>query len=215
VTARFKGPPDLAAAHRLILVRHGQTAHTSQDRISGFGFAPQPSLDAEGVAQAQAAGRRLAAIGTDIHRAVASPQRRAQQTASLIAAELGLASVGEDRGWAESHFGAWEGLAVPEVIEQYPGAWESLMEDPTLAPPGGESLEAARSRVRGAWEALYRPGETTLVVTHLTPIRIVVSEVLQSPHTSFMRVVAAPGSITVVDRWADGGTMLGVLGERP
>ena len=206
---------DLAAPHRLILVRHGQTPHTAAMLISGAGFQPEPELDPSGQAQARAAGRRLAEFDVTIDEVFASPLLRAQQTASIIAGGLGIRQVVTAGPWSEAHFGDWEGLSVAEVVDRFPGSWETMIADPANHPPGGESLTEVRTRVVAAWRSVARPGRTTLVVTHLTPIRIVVAEALATPHEAFPRVMAGPGSITVIDRWADGGVAVMTLGERP
>jgi probable phosphoglycerate mutase len=206
---------DLGQPHRLILVRHGQTSHTVAQLISGAGFAPEPELDESGRCQASSAGARLAALGTAVDDVLTSPMLRARQTAALVAAELGLTEPAPAPDWAEAHFGDWEGLTVADVVRRFPGAWETMIADPANMPPGGESLADVRSRVLQGWRSLVRPGRTSLVVTHLTPIRIVVAEALGTPHEAFPRVLVAPGSITVVDRWADGGVAVAAMGERP
>lgn len=198
-----------------MLIRHGQTAHTVGRLISGAGYRPEPPLDAAGHAQAAAAADRLAQSGISIDDFVASPLLRARQTAAVIADRLGIHPPGTAEQWAEAHFGAWEGRTVEQVLQQEPGAWETMVSDPRNAPPGGESLVDVRARVLQHWAELVLPGRTTVVVTHLTPIRVVVAEALATGHEAFARVLVLPGSITVVDRWADGGVALIALGERP
>lgn len=201
--------------HRLILVRHGQTVHTAQFRISGAGFRPEPILDEAGMQQAHAIGEHLARQQIRIDEVLTSPLVRARQTAAAMLEHLAAGELTLAEPWSEAHFGAWEGMSVPEVVERFPGAWEAMLRDPDLAPPGGESLAQVRHRVLAAWDQRAAPGRTTLVVTHLTPIRIVVARALSTPQEAFARVVALPGSVTIVDRWPDGGTALLALGERP
>jgi broad specificity phosphatase PhoE len=208
------GWPDVLP-HRLILVRHGQTVHTAEFRVSGAGFRPEPELDADGERQAHQIGRHLAQQEAPIDEVLVSPMLRAQQTAGAILAELGGRGMVLADDWAEAHFGDWEGLAVPDIVERYPGAWESMLDDPDRAPPGGESLTQVRQRVLAAWDRQAAPGRTTLVVTHLTPIRVVLAHALSTPQSAFSRMVALPGSVTIVDRWADGGAAVLAMGERP
>jgi probable phosphoglycerate mutase len=222
--------PDLSAPHRLVLVRHGQTPHTVAQQLSGSGFTPEPALDEVGRAQAAAAAERLAWLGPfDV--IIASPLLRTRQTAAIIAERLRHPQITTDHAWAEADFGKWEGLTVAEVVQRHPGAWERMIGDPSQAPPGGESLLGVRRRVLQRWEELaaadrpssratavagpVAPSRTTLVVTHLTPIRLVIAEAFSMPHAAFGRIIAAPGSISIVDRWADGGVSVVTLGERP
>src|SRR4029079_12166242 len=70
---------------RLVLVRHGVTAHTGP-LLSGR--MPGIDLSDKGVEQARAAGAPLAVL--PINAVYASPIERTTQTASYIAAPLGL-----------------------------------------------------------------------------------------------------------------------------
>jgi ribonuclease H / adenosylcobalamin/alpha-ribazole phosphatase len=206
-------PADFGPPHRLILVRHGLTEHTVADLISGAGSEPQPALTEEGMAQARAAATLTQLWAPRVDQFITSPLLRARQTAGAIAELLGTAPVA-DPDWAEAHFGRWEGLSVEAVVQDSPGEWEAMIGDPMLGPPGGESLDAVRRRVLNAWDRLVRPGQTSVVVTHLTPIRIAVSAALAVPHEAFGRITARPGSLTVIDRWADGASTVVTVGER-
>lgn len=201
--------------HRLILVRHGQTAHTAEFRVSGAGYRPEPELDVEGRQQADRIGQHLARQQAPIDEVLVSPMLRAQQTAEAIVSRLQTAKATVAADWSEAHFGEWEGLGVAEIVQRFPGAWEAALDDPDLAPAGGESLTAVRQRVLAAWDRHVVPGRTTMVVTHLTPIRAVLAHALDIPQSSFARLVALPGSVTIVDRWSDGGASVLAVGERP
>lgn len=208
-------PPDLADPHRLVLIRHGQTSHTAARRISGAGYRPEPGLDDMGREQASAAAQRLLRSGVAVDDFVVSPLLRAQQTAAVIGERLGLPGASLEADWSEAHFGSWEGLTAAEVSARQPGAWQAMIGDPAVPPPGGESLLQVRARVLARWRASAVPGRTSLVVTHLTPIRIVLADTLGVPDEKFMQLLAAPGSITIVDSWSDGGAAVITMGERP
>src|ERR1700686_5338599 len=70
---------------RLVLVRHGVTAHTGP-LLSGR--LPGIDLSEKGIAQAEAAADRLRAL--NIFAVYSSPIERTTQTAGYIAARLGL-----------------------------------------------------------------------------------------------------------------------------
>lgn len=211
-------PPDLGAPHRLILVRHGRTAHTAANLISGSGTSPSPPLDEVGRAQARAAAQAVALLAREsagVAELRSSHLLRTRQTAEAIGQALGREGAAVDPAWAEAHFGAWEGLGVADVVAQYPGAWEAMLDDDDLAPPSGESFAAIRRRVLGAWEALVVPDRTSVVVTHLTPIRVVLAHALDLARPAIVRISPEPGSLTVVERWRDGGIRVLSVGERP
>jgi probable phosphoglycerate mutase len=218
MTARTGAPVDLGQPHRLVLVRHGRTAHTAAELISGAGADPSPPLDEVGVGQARAAAAALAALAAQsgpVDDLRCSTLLRARQTAHEVGAALGLGPADLDDRWAEAHFGSWEGLSVAEVLARHPGAWEALLADEGLAPPAGEAYVAVQERVLAAWQQLAVPGRTSVVVTHLTPIRVVLAHALDLSRPAALRLAPGPGSLTVLERWQDGGTRVLTVGERP
>ena len=92
---------------RLVLVRHGSTAHSPQRRFSGRTDLPLAPL---GEQQAAAlAARDLAAEFGPLAAVVSSPLQRCRQTAEAIAAGGEVHVVDE---LAETDFGAFEGLTA-------------------------------------------------------------------------------------------------------
>ena len=69
---------------------------------------------------------------------------------------------------------------------------------------GGESFRTVRRRVRAGLEALLtaRPGESVAVVTHVTPIKILVADALGAPLDAVYRMELSPASVTVVTYYA-------------
>jgi broad specificity phosphatase PhoE len=90
-------------------LRHGQTDWNREGRYQGTSDIP---LNATGIAQAEAAALRLAAVKID--RIVASPLIRAFKTAEIVAAQRGL-PIHSERGLVERHFGSFDGLIIRDV----------------------------------------------------------------------------------------------------
>ncbi len=145
---------------RLILVRHGES---EGNRTRTFTMTPEVPLTSLGEEQARAAGSRIRE-SFQPQRLVASPFRRAQQTAALIGEVLGLA-VETEPDLHERDFGLFAGKP-----------YDSLLQDPTFdasrrwewRPEGGESLLEVCDRVvpvvrRVADES---PGRDVVVVSH-------------------------------------------------
>jgi probable phosphoglycerate mutase len=188
---------------QLIFVRHGETPHTVDKRFSGAGGA-DPALSETGVAQAQAVAQYLSKIG-GVDAVISSPMLRARQTADTVAAALGL-DVVENDAWIECSFGEWDGFTFAEVQEKWPEALNAWMESTSVAPPGGESFDACARRARSARDSVLAayPGKTVVVITHVTPIKLMVRGVLQAPMTSLFRMELRPASITEIHWYADG-----------
>ena len=198
---------DLGDPTTMLLLRHGETVHTTEKRFSGAG-GHDPELTIEGQRQARAAAARLAAVG-GVHAVVTSPMRRARQTAELVAAALGL-EVREYDDVRECAFGEWEGLTFAEVRERWPDHLSRWLGDPTVAPPGGESFDAVRRRVKVARDKLLAryAGRTVLVVTHVTPTKMLVRDVLGAPLSAVYRMELSPASVTEIHWYAGGHASL-------
>ncbi|HEY3556427.1 MAG TPA: bifunctional RNase H/acid phosphatase [Kribbella sp.] len=188
---------------QLIFLRHGETPHTAEKRFSGSG-GDDPALSETGRAQAAAAAAYLSRLG-GIDAVVTSPMRRARETASVVAERLGLGAVVDD-GWVECSFGDWDGHTFAEVQEKWPDALNAWLESTTASPPGGESFDTCARRARAARDGLLAryPGKKVVVVTHVTPIKLMVRSVLQAPMSALFRMELRPASLTEVAWFADG-----------
>ena len=177
-----------------LLLRHGQTPMSVQKRYAGLTDAP---LTETGVRQAVAAAKRLASA--DIDAIVASPLQRTVRTAEEVAAVTGV-PVLTDEGFRETDFGAWEGLTFAEVRERWPSELTTWLADPSVAPPGGESFADTARRVNRACDRLLRDhgGQTVLVVSHVTPIKIMLCRALGVPLSTVYRLYLGSACINEI-----------------
>jgi probable phosphoglycerate mutase len=199
---------------QLIFLRHGETPHTAEKRFSGAG-GDDPALSDTGRAQAVAAAEYLSRIG-GVDALVTSPMLRARQTADAVASTLGLEPVVDD-GWIECSFGDWDGHTFAEVQQKWPDALNAWLDSTTVAPPGGESFDACARRARSARDGLLarHPGKTVVVVTHVTPIKLMVRSVLQAPMASIFRMELRPATLTEIHWYADGLASLRSFNVQP
>jgi probable phosphoglycerate mutase len=191
------------------LLRHGETPLSIEKRFSGRGDA---ALTDRGLAQAEAAAARLVGVGFDV--IVSSPLRRTRQTAEAVAAKAGLDVVVED-GFAETDFGEWEGATFGEIGKQSPEQLRAWLDDPNLAPPGGESMATTAKRVQAARErtiAAY-PDQKVLVVTHVTPIKLLLRDALDAPLHTVFRIHIDPASISAIDWRESGGSVVRLVND--
>jgi broad specificity phosphatase PhoE/ribonuclease HI len=185
---------------RTLLLRHGETPLSIEKRFAGIGDVP---LTDNGVAQARAAAKALSSRGIDA--VVTSPLTRCRDTAAEIVATTG-AELRIEEGFRETDFGAWEGLTFAEVGERWPGELKSWLADPSVSPPDGESFTEVSRRVRTALDKLkvrYRH-QTVLVVSHVTPIKMLVRDALGAPLSSLYRMSLDVGALCTIDWYDDG-----------
>jgi ribonuclease H / adenosylcobalamin/alpha-ribazole phosphatase len=182
------------------LLRHGQTEHTPERRFSGRNELP---LSLTGRAEAEAAGERLRDLGVEV--VVASPLRRTRETAEIVAGVLGL-PVAFDRDLVELDFGDLEGLTFDEAAAKHPLAARRFMSDVTVAAPGGESIAGVSTRVSRARRRILseHAGRTVLIVSHVTPIKLLLTAGLGVGDEVVHRVFLEAASLCTVTWSSDG-----------
>jgi broad specificity phosphatase PhoE len=194
-TLGWSDPQDPATV--TILLRHGDTRLSPEHRFSGLSDEP---LSADGTRQVNAAAHRLAS-GARIDAIVSSPLPRAAATAEIVADQLALTAAPDD-DLRETNFGEWEGLTFTEIQNRWPEEVVAWQHDPQQAPPGGESFADTACRVNRACERILRehPGQTVLVVSHITPIKIMLCRALGAPLLAVYRFYLGSACINEI-RW--------------
>ncbi|MEC3951819.1 histidine phosphatase family protein [Nocardia sp. CDC153] len=198
---------------RLLLVRHGATALTPEQRFSGSG-GDDPALSTDGRWQAASTALRLAELGP-VHAVVSSPLRRCRETAEAAAQQLEL-RVSLEVELREADFGAWDGLTFAEVRERYPDELAAWLAAPAAVPGGtGESLDAVTRRVEQARDKLLAryPGQTVAVVSHVAPLRTLVRLALGAPPESLFRMEISAASVSEVAYFDDGSATVRLLND--
>jgi probable phosphoglycerate mutase len=157
--------------------------------------------------QARATAARVAGLAPSVAAVVSSPLSRCTATAEIIAGEVGKPPVVADLDLVECDFGAWEGRTFAEVRAEWPGELDAWLASPSVAPPGGESFRAVTGRVRRALSALLAayPGETVVVVSHVSPLKILLRDALAAGDAFLHRLYLEPAGLSIVDLWPDGG----------
>ena len=157
------------AERLLTLVRHGRTRANAGGLLQGH---VDNELDEVGHDQASVLGPALARVAP-VDRIIASPLRRAQQTAAAIAGHVGLA-VETDRRWIELDYGDYDGQPMSSIP---PEVWARWRSDPDFRPPRGESMAELETRVHGALVDLAAndTGMHVVVVSHVSPIKAAVA----------------------------------------
>ncbi len=164
----------MTAPHRtLLLIRHGETVWNAERRFTTHSDVP---LSEVGLGQAGAAAAALAA--TEIDRIYSSPLRRARVTAEMIAArQPGRPAVVVDGRLIEVDAGPFEGMTADQLrsgplADDY-ARWHTNA-DPAF-PEGAETFDAALARAAAFLDEHAGEPGTTLVVSHGSLTRLIVS----------------------------------------
>ena len=183
---------------RLYLVRHGETVANREYRYIGTRDDPLSPLG-----ETQALQLAEALSGLPIAAVYSSPLQRTYYTAIQIAARHSL-EIQRVYALRECDFGTWEGLSRAEVLERSPEDSQRLREweqNTSVAPPDGESFEALQQRVIAAIERLAHahPDQAIALVSHVGPIKVLLSAALGAPLSSAFRIFLDPATISVID----------------
>lgn len=117
----------------------------------------------------------------------------------------------------EQSLGRWEGRTWQELqvadAERTRDYWRDFVH---TEPPGGETFLAMTERVQGWFDAEYDAllDRTTVLVTHVGPIRALVCRALGIDVAQSLRLAPATGSRTRL-LCSEAGAVLEVFGERP
>jgi broad specificity phosphatase PhoE len=133
------------------------------------------------------------------------------ETAEAVAAVHGLPIV-SCPALDEIDFGDWTGREFA-ALDADP-AWQAWnVKRGTARVPGGESMAEAIDR---AWPALVREGVgAMLCVTHCDVIRGLVARLIGLPIDRMLDFDCAPGSLTTLSLYGNGGGRLVSLNEHP
>lgn len=148
---------------KLYTVRHGETAWNKENKVCGV---TDVELTQRGREQARALAEQVS--GLKVNRIIASPLKRAMETAEIVAGRNGL-TVQVDPRLTEQDYGAYEG-----ADRQDPGF---LANKRCFAYryPGGESMMRVAWRTYGLMEEIKvkYPEENVLLVCHGGVCRVI------------------------------------------
>jgi 2,3-bisphosphoglycerate-dependent phosphoglycerate mutase len=169
-------------AQWMVLLRHGHSEWNLADRFTGWTDIP---LTEVGLAEAAAAGRRLAQAGFAFDEVHGSVLRRSRQTSDVLLAAIGTPEVPYFASWRlnERHYGALQGMVKREIFATWGETasrrwWRGYVESPPpldvndprhprfdplyagMNPddlPASESLRDCRQRMLPYWNDVLVP----------------------------------------------------------
>ncbi len=201
------GWADLGTPVKTLMARHGASSYSLEKRFSGSGGVDVP-LAPVGIKQAQALAVEVKTRGTVSH-IVSSPLLRTLQTAHIVAEATGL-PVTENADFAECSFGDWDGHTFADVRKRWPVELNEWLANTSVAPPGGESLAQCRDRVNRGRKFVVEQfqAQTILIVSHVSPIKIMTGIAMDAPLESTFRMELPPCSLTTLAWFPDGNSSM-------
>ena len=201
--------PKDGAPTRFVVVRHGETTWGEQARFAGRQDVP---LTPRGRRQAIAVAGRIRRMAPAV--VLTSPLQRCANTAQAIAAEAGVPVIVDER-LIDGLLGKWTGFRAPEIEERWPREFADWRSDPDAPPPGGESFNEIRRRVRPLMTdtlTSYR-GHTVVLVTHAAPGKMILASALNVDSSIAYRMRVDTASLSGFTVEADGSVMVWAINE--
>ena len=179
----------------ILLVRHAVNDFVKTGKLAGW--TPGVHLNEEGIAQAEALGKRLA--DAPIKHIYSSPLERTMETAEAIRTHHPHLEIEQNLGIGEVRYGDWEGMSISALRQRK--MWEVVQEYPSRAVfPNGEAMRDVQVRAVNEIEQFVKkhPREMIVIVSHADLIKMVLSHYLGQHLDNFQRIVVSPASINTL-----------------
>lgn len=179
---------------KLVLIRHGETDYSLQNKYCGFS---DPPLNNKGIWQAEKLANKLK--GLEVDRVYSSDLKRAYETAQIVFKNKPIKKISEFR---ELNFGIFEGLNYEEIIKKHPKLYRNWINNPPkIKIPNGESLQDLSKRVKRKLFFIlsqFKDGAIG-IVAHGGPIRIILCDVLKFGLDAFWQIEQDSGALNIID----------------
>lgn len=154
----------------LLLIRHGQSMTNLDKTFTGQYDAALTELGRE---QAEHAADYIVA-NYKVDKIYASDLKRAFDTGAAVAKRIHMEII-PDKNLREIHGGQWHNMKYTQIAEQFPKEYHAWMHDiGTLTCPDGESVGELNERCMAEFRKIAEEnrGQTVVIATHATPIRV-------------------------------------------
>ncbi|KFM22168.1 putative phosphoglycerate mutase GpmB protein [Marine Group I thaumarchaeote SCGC AAA799-B03] len=180
---------------QIIFLRHGQ-AKNNTDRILAGRTEGVPLTDV-GEQQAQHTAELLEHM--NISAIYSSPIQRAKHTAEIVGKHNSLDVTIDDR-LIELDMGKFTGMAYDEIFNDHGNVFMKFYQgDLEIAHNGVETFDEVKKRVLGIVDHVIEnhPDENVVLVTHMDPIKAMLSTVVDLSPTNLFELIIANASLNL------------------
>ena len=192
----------------IIFMRHGQ-AKNNTDRILA-GRTPGVPLTEKGLEQASSTAEFLAQM--NVSSIYSSPIERAKHTAEIVARSTSLDVIVDDR-LIELDMGKFTGMQYDEIFANHGNVFIKFYSgELEIAHNGIETFPEVKKRVLGIVDHIVKnhPDENVVLVTHMDPIKAMLSTVMTLSPENLHKLIIANASLNIF-REFDGQFMISGL----
>lgn len=179
----------------LIFLRHGQAQNNVERRL--VGRLPNVPLTAEGKTQAEYAAACIADM--QVSRIYSSPIQRTMETAQIVAKHNSLEVIPDDR-LTEVEMGGLTGKTYDYLMERYGNIFLHFYQgSDDFTNMGVETFANVRNRVLDivSYTQQKHADENILLVTHMEPIKVMLSTILNMTPQNLYQLIIANASLNI------------------
>lgn len=182
----------------IIFLRHAQAKNNVERILAGRteGFP----LTQTGLQQAEKIASFLQPLG--ISAIYSSPIERALDTAQIVANKLDLACKVDHR-LTEIEMGSFSGMEYEDMFTKYGNVFLKFYQDnPIIKKNGVETFSSVKKRVLEMVDYCYKKHneQNILLVTHMDPIKAMISTILQLKPESLYELIIQNASLTIIKK---------------
>ena len=180
---------------QIIFLRHGQ-AKNNTERILAGRTEGVPLTDV-GIKQAEHAAELLGHM--NVSAIYSSPIQRARDTAEIAGRHNSVDVTVDDR-LIELDMGKFTGMAYDEIFNSHGNVFMKFYNgELEIAHNGVETFSEVKSRVLGIVDHVLdrHPGENVVLVTHMDPIKAMLSTVVDLSPTNLFELIIANASLNI------------------
>ena len=180
---------------QIIFLRHGQ-AKNNTDRILA-GRTPGVPLTDTGIKQAKQTGKLLEDM--NISAIYSSPIQRAKHTAEIVGEHNSVDVTIDDR-LIELDMGKFTGVPYDEIFTNHGNVFMKFYNgELEIAHNGVETFADVKKRVLGIVDHVIEkhPDENVVLVTHMDPIKAMLSTIVDLSPTNLFELIIANASLNI------------------
>ena len=197
----------------VLFLRHGQAKNNVERILAGRtkGF---PLTDL-GIKQAEQIGNFLQSF--NVSKIYCSPVERAEHTARIVADKVGLDCTVDER-LTEIEMGSFSGMHYDDILKKHGNVFLKFYQNhPVVEANGIETFSSVKNRILDMVShcSQKHDGKTILLVTHMDPIKSMISTVLQPKPESLYEMIIRNASLTILKNEQSSFSMVAINSMNP
>jgi probable phosphoglycerate mutase len=179
----------------LIFLRHGQAKNNTERLLAGR--TPGVPLTETGIQQIEGTAKLIEKM--NISKIYSSPIERAKHTAEIVANHNSLECIVDDR-LIELDMGKFTGMKYDDIFASHGNVFLKFYSgEIEIAHNGVETFTEVKKRVLGIVDHVIQEhsNQNVLLVTHMDPIKAMLSTVMDLKPQSLFELIIANGSLTI------------------